>query len=410
MAAIQATLDEHSSSLGNIIRAIAEIREQQVQMELMLKRLVGAPAHVERHCPTNNRQSTGAESKRKNSVVGGANTWQADPVLRNRSSRRLLDREPEVDDPDNADNPSSSDEEELKLLEDVMHQRMAALRRKPKGPAEYGSGDSFPQNRGSSDGGLDGQGSGAESPSPRALSLSRASRKVHKANEALLDFSVRTTLRLVDRALPVVFPHSTAVRMWNGLMRLLAAYTALAVPLQFSFARGDGWSALNVIVDVCFILEVLLKFRTAYRDMGMLVLDTYQISMNYIRGELLYDFISAVPYASIVLALSADAHWEKLAFNVMLISRFLFCFVRISQAADNLENSVRFNPALKRLLLALVMLLLCCHWTGCIWWYASEKSPSWAAADAGSQGWAPSAQILAHDDFTQVANGRRGGR
>ena len=63
---------------------------------------------------------------------------------------------------------------------------------------------------------------------------------------------------------------------------------------------------LNGCVDFCFLLDVIVNFRTTYFDprTGDEVIDTKMISRNYLKGRFWIDFIATVPVDQLAEAFS----------------------------------------------------------------------------------------------------------
>ena len=77
-------------------------------------------------------------------------------------------------------------------------------------------------------------------------------------------------------------------------------YVSVTVPLRAGFQLDvDLWSAsfwVDVIVDVFFVLDMFLNFRTAYYDRAGLREDRAgRMARNYLSGWFVIDLFSCLP-------------------------------------------------------------------------------------------------------------------
>lgn len=76
-------------------------------------------------------------------------------------------------------------------------------------------------------------------------------------------------------------------------------------------------STLSSIMDVWFIIDVFLNFRTGYVDHGATVMDKKKIAKNYIKTWFLVDFFASIPW-EIFLNQQSESGEEEM-------TRSLFC-------------------------------------------------------------------------------------
>ena len=75
-------------------------------------------------------------------------------------------------------------------------------------------------------------------------------------------------------------------------------YICVMLPLQLTFVRcaGVGLAVVDVLVDLYFIVDVLLNFRTAVEiEGGKLITASRTIARRYLRGWFWLDFASSFP-------------------------------------------------------------------------------------------------------------------
>ena len=60
-------------------------------------------------------------------------------------------------------------------------------------------------------------------------------------------------------------------------------------------------TGVNVFLDVWFIIDVILNFRTGYVDHGVMVMDATLIAKNYSRTYFFIDFVASVPWERLIM-------------------------------------------------------------------------------------------------------------
>ena len=93
-----------------------------------------------------------------------------------------------------------------------------------------------------------------------------------------------------NRVLPVLNPDGPLRLAWNAVMVLLIVYCSVGVPLEIAFEPAmkvdlgpDGWSswqAFNLAMDLLFIIDLAMCFRTSYFVEGRLERDGAKIAKN----------------------------------------------------------------------------------------------------------------------------------
>lgn len=92
---------------------------------------------------------------------------------------------------------------------------------------------------------------------------------------------------------------------WDFIVMVTACWNVFMLPLSLSFeVRSDVTDEIDSIVDVCFIIDMIIVFRTTYiDDDGLEVFEAGMIASNYIRGRFWIDFLSTVPFDKVALVL-----------------------------------------------------------------------------------------------------------
>ena len=92
---------------------------------------------------------------------------------------------------------------------------------------------------------------------------------------------------------------------WDALVILSAIFTSFFVPVEIAFegidqAVDEFWitHALDVIVDVIFLIDIVVVFLTEYTDVvsGDQIRNPKKIAKEYIKSTFFFDAISSLPF------------------------------------------------------------------------------------------------------------------
>ena len=93
---------------------------------------------------------------------------------------------------------------------------------------------------------------------------------------------------------------------WDLFIIILAIYNSIAIPISLAFSPPSFkyfWVlALNNIIDICFLCDIIMQFRTTYFNpiTGDEETDLKKIAKNYIKGSFWIDTLSTIPFEKMV--------------------------------------------------------------------------------------------------------------
>ena len=118
-----------------------------------------------------------------------------------------------------------------------------------------------------------------------------------------------------------LFCFSPFKAVWDWVVLILVLYTAVFTPYQTAFllnedettmrlnidaatrshapddvTRADPLVIIDLIVDLMFIADILINFRTSYLHNGEAVMDQKKIAINYMKSWFAIDCIAAIPF------------------------------------------------------------------------------------------------------------------
>ena len=105
-------------------------------------------------------------------------------------------------------------------------------------------------------------------------------------------------------------------KLWDVAQVVLLIYVAIAVPYRMGFEIDVPWNTtwfwIELCVDVYFMFDILINFRTAYRtEEGELVIQPKKIARNYLHSWFAIDLCACFPATYIGLAvMGTDSNQE----------------------------------------------------------------------------------------------------
>ncbi|XP_008402246.1 voltage-gated inwardly rectifying potassium channel KCNH7 isoform X2 [Poecilia reticulata] len=172
-----------------------------------------------------------------------------------------------------------------------------------------------------------------------------------------------------------ILHYSPFKAVWDWLILLLVIYTAILTPYSAAFLLNDqeeqrrrecGYSCspLNVvdlIVDIMFIIDILINFRTTYVNHNEEVVShPAKIAIHYFKGWFLIDMVAAIPFDLLIFGSGSD---ETTTLIGLLKTARLLRLVRVARKLDRYSE---YGAAVLMLLMCIFALIA--HWLACIWY------------------------------------------
>ncbi|XP_070623239.1 voltage-gated inwardly rectifying potassium channel KCNH2 isoform X2 [Erythrolamprus reginae] len=172
-----------------------------------------------------------------------------------------------------------------------------------------------------------------------------------------------------------ILHYSPFKAVWDWLILLLVIYTAIFTPYSAAFllndpngrdhrACGYSCSPLNVvdlIVDIMFIVDILINFRTTYVNSNEEVVShPAKIAIHYFKGWFLIDMVAAIPFDLLIFGSGSE---ETTTLIGLLKTARLLRLVRVARKLDRYSE---YGAAVLFLLMCTFALIA--HWLACIWY------------------------------------------
>ncbi|XP_074508444.1 voltage-gated inwardly rectifying potassium channel KCNH6-like [Sebastes fasciatus] len=182
-----------------------------------------------------------------------------------------------------------------------------------------------------------------------------------------------------------ILHYSPFKAVWDWVILLLVIYTAIFTPYSATFLLSDqeeaaiqtcGYSCspLNVvdlIVDIMFIVDIIINFRTTYVNSNdEVVSHSSRIAVHYFKGWFLIDMVAAIPFDLLIYRSGEET---TTLIGLLKTARLL----RLVRVARKLDRYSEYGAAVLFLLMCTFALIA--HWLACIWYAIGNVERSTSA-------------------------------
>ncbi|KAM4698553.1 voltage-gated delayed rectifier potassium channel KCNH8-like [Rhinophrynus dorsalis] len=170
----------------------------------------------------------------------------------------------------------------------------------------------------------------------------------------------------------ILLHYGTFKAGWDWLILLATFYVAVTVPYNvcFTINRDDNSSSRSppsvsdIFVEILFMLDILLNFRTTYvSKSGQVVYDPRSICVHYATTWFFVDLIAALPF-DLLYAFSVNVY-----FGVHLLKTVRL--LRLLRLLQKLDRYSQYSAVVLTLLMSMFGLLA--HWMACVWYFIGQK-------------------------------------
>ncbi|KAG1661761.1 Potassium voltage-gated channel subfamily H member 7 [Nymphon striatum] len=163
--------------------------------------------------------------------------------------------------------------------------------------------------------------------------------------------------------------HCTSID--NSLLKFQKMTENINVILKLlSFQRGfiiqveeDPIVVIDLLVDVMFIIDILINFRTTYvNGNDEVVSHPGKVAVHYLRGWFLIDLVAAIPFDLLLVGSNETTDETTTLIGLLKTARLL----RLVRVARKIDRYSEYGAAVLLLLVAAFALMA--HWLACIWY------------------------------------------
>ncbi|XP_026230378.1 potassium voltage-gated channel subfamily H member 6-like [Anabas testudineus] len=183
-----------------------------------------------------------------------------------------------------------------------------------------------------------------------------------------------------------ILHYSPFKAVWDWVILLLVIYTAIFTPYSATFLLSDqeesgmqtcGYSCspldvVDLIVDIMFIVDIIINFRTTYVNSNdEVVSQSSRIAVHYFKGWFLIDLVAAIPFD--LLIYRSEEEETTTLIGLLKTARLL----RLVRVARKLDRYSEYGTAVLFLLMCTFALIA--HWLACIWYAIGNVERSTSA-------------------------------
>ncbi|XP_035706356.1 potassium voltage-gated channel subfamily H member 6 isoform X3 [Folsomia candida] len=174
-----------------------------------------------------------------------------------------------------------------------------------------------------------------------------------------------------------ILHYSPFKAVWDWLILILVMYTAIVTPYVAAFLLNEPDFAENkqkpysedpivvvdFIVDIMFIVDILINFRTTYVNANdEVVSNPGRIAVHYFRGWFIIDLVAAIPFDLLLYLFGTNTDETTTLIGLLKTARLL----RLVRVARKIDRYSEYGAAVLLLLMATFALIA--HWLACIWY------------------------------------------
>ncbi|XP_076241723.1 potassium voltage-gated channel seizure [Calliopsis andreniformis] len=214
-----------------------------------------------------------------------------------------------------------------------------------------------------------------------------------------------------------ILHYSPFKAVWDWVILLLVMYTAIFTPYVAAFVLSDpDYNSrknkkysddpiviIDFIVDVTFIVDIIINFRTTFVNSNdEVVSHPAKIAVHYLKGWFIIDLVAAIPFDLLLVGsdtdeLGLDKDETTTLIGLLKTARLL----RLVRVARKIDRYSEYGAAVLLLLMATFALIA--HWMACIWYaIGNAERPSLKS----KVGWL---DILANDTHQFYFHNNTGG-
>ena len=167
---------------------------------------------------------------------------------------------------------------------------------------------------------------------------------------------------------------------WDLYISLILIFSCLITPYRIAFVHIETqqWSVINYYVDICFALDIILIFNSAYFDENYrLVQSRKRIAKEYVRSWFFIDLVAIIPF-DLLFMNSSQNDLNKIAritrigrlyklVKLMKLVRIIKVLKQKNKMFKSIQSYVSIGVGFERLGSLLFACPLFVHIVACLW-------------------------------------------
>lgn len=182
----------------------------------------------------------------------------------------------------------------------------------------------------------------------------------------------------------IVNPESNFYQFWNGVVLLMLLYVFIIMPWIMAFEEVimfNGWYLAETAIDIICFFDIIVTLNTAYYDLlGRIVLNRKKIFFNYLKGLLIIDILSIIPFYLILDGKFLKSNSLIRIVRITSVTRVLrgskvFKLIRYLKHSEFLTKVIKMLK-LYRGMVRLILLIFCVfvlsHFVACMFYFTAR--------------------------------------
>ncbi len=180
-------------------------------------------------------------------------------------------------------------------------------------------------------------------------------------------------------------PDSKERLSWEFLIMLMIMSEFITIPLALAFDIDQilPLSILNILEDIFFFVDIIIRFNTGFYKKGILILDRKRIARRYLKLWFWIDFLITFPFESVIpnedrgfnssASIANGFSTATLVVRLLKVLRVIRVF-RLASIFTKLESYLAVSPAITSLINFMRLLLInliIAHWIACLWHFTA---------------------------------------
>jgi hypothetical protein len=178
----------------------------------------------------------------------------------------------------------------------------------------------------------------------------------------------------------IITPEGGFRHRWDVMQMILLVYVAVLIPYRIGFDQdAKPWQfgfVFDIFVDIYFIVDIWLSFRTAVYDKhGELIYTPKPIAASYLRGWFVIDTLGCLPinYVMLIMESGQEGNSTGKANKAFRILR-LFKLLKLLRLARLKRLIARYEEEFYALASGFAIIKICIavvsigHWLACLWY------------------------------------------
>jgi len=138
--------------------------------------------------------------------------------------------------------------------------------------------------------------------------------------------------------------------------------------------EGPEFFVLNTAIDLMFLLDIIVAFRTTFYDLetGDEIFDSKRTGKVYLKGRFAIDLLSTIPFDNLALLITRQKTPLLQLFSLLKLVRV----TRLSRiiARTNVKQDVKNGMKLSQLIFNIIMYI---HCLACLWFVIANSDQEW---------------------------------